>query len=82
LFYYFDLIFLNLSARDDGDNQLFKQRVERNTYPRDESMHKIDTLFKVPQCIWEKLYRYFRVLYFSIKYLNLYKAFTAIKEEI
>ncbi|XP_018339154.1 PREDICTED: DNA excision repair protein ERCC-6-like [Trachymyrmex septentrionalis] len=45
-------------TRDDGDNQLFKQRVETNTYPKDEAMHKIDTLFKMPQCIWEKLYRY------------------------
>ncbi|KAG5324579.1 ERCC6 protein, partial [Acromyrmex heyeri] len=45
-------------TRDDGDNQLFKQRVGTNTYPKDEAMHKIDTLFKMPQCIWEKLYRY------------------------
>ncbi|KAL6258772.1 hypothetical protein P5V15_010720 [Pogonomyrmex californicus] len=45
-------------TRDDGDNQLFKQRVETNIYPKEEAMHKVDTLFKVPQSIWEKLYRY------------------------
>ncbi|KYQ51971.1 DNA excision repair protein ERCC-6 [Trachymyrmex zeteki] len=54
------------SARDDGDNQLFKQRIETNTYPKDEAMHKIDTLFKMPQCIWEKLYRYQKV---AVKWL-------------
>ncbi|KYM97864.1 DNA excision repair protein ERCC-6 [Cyphomyrmex costatus] len=54
------------SARDDGDHQLFKQRIETNTYPKDEAMHKIDTLFKVPQCIWEKLYRYQKV---AVKWL-------------
>ncbi|XP_071644690.1 DNA excision repair protein ERCC-6 [Temnothorax longispinosus] len=48
-------------TRDDGDNQLFKQRVETNTYPKDEAMHEINTLFKVPLCIWEKLYRYQRI---------------------
>ncbi|XP_018364365.1 PREDICTED: DNA excision repair protein ERCC-6-like [Trachymyrmex cornetzi] len=53
-------------TRDDGDNQLFKQRVETNTYPKDEAMHKIDTLFKMPQCIWEKLYRYQKV---AVKWL-------------
>ncbi|XP_011157094.1 DNA excision repair protein ERCC-6 [Solenopsis invicta] len=53
-------------TRDDGDNRLFKQRVETNTYPKDEAMHKIDTIFKVPQCIWEKLYRYQKV---AVKWL-------------
>ncbi|KYM92518.1 DNA excision repair protein ERCC-6 [Atta colombica] len=53
-------------ARDDGDNQLFKQRVGTNTYPKDEAMHKIDTLFKMPQCVWEKLYRYQKV---AVKWL-------------
>ncbi|XP_011053951.1 PREDICTED: DNA excision repair protein ERCC-6-like [Acromyrmex echinatior] len=53
-------------TRDDGDNQLFKQRVGTNTYPKDEAMHKIDTLFKMPQCIWEKLYRYQKV---AVKWL-------------
>lgn len=53
-------------TRDDGDHRLFKQRVETNTYPKDEAMHKIDTLFKVPQCIWEKLYRYQKV---AVKWL-------------
>ncbi|XP_011883318.1 PREDICTED: DNA excision repair protein ERCC-6-like [Vollenhovia emeryi] len=48
-------------TRDDGDNRLFEQRMETNIYPRDEAMHKIDTLFKVPQCIWDKLYRYQRI---------------------
>ncbi|XP_012543202.1 DNA excision repair protein ERCC-6 [Monomorium pharaonis] len=53
-------------TRDDGDNRVFQQRVEANTYPKDEAMHKIDTLFKVPQCIWEKLYRYQKV---AVKWL-------------
>lgn len=50
--------FLKFPARDDGDSQIFKQRIETKSYPKDEAMHKIDDLFKVPQCIWENLYRY------------------------
>ncbi|KMQ91356.1 dna excision repair protein ercc-6-like protein [Lasius niger] len=56
----------NDSARDDGDSQIFKQRIETKSYPKDEAMHKIDDLFKVPQCIWENLYRYQRV---AVKWL-------------
>ncbi|KAL0125136.1 hypothetical protein PUN28_004343 [Cardiocondyla obscurior] len=48
-------------TRDDGNNQLFRQRMETNVYPKDEAMHKVDSLFKVPQCIWEKLYRYQKI---------------------
>ncbi|RLU26824.1 hypothetical protein DMN91_000621 [Ooceraea biroi] len=34
------------------------QRMETNSYPKDEAMHKIDNIFKVPQSIWKRLYRY------------------------
>ncbi|XP_020290353.1 DNA excision repair protein ERCC-6-like isoform X2 [Pseudomyrmex gracilis] len=53
-------------TRDDGDNCTFKQRMETNSYPTTEEMHKIDTLFKVPLCIWEKLYKYQKV---AVKWL-------------
>lgn len=53
-------------TRDDGDSQIFKQRIETKSYPKDEAMHKIDNIFKVPQCIWENLYRYQRV---AVKWL-------------
>ncbi|EZA51499.1 DNA excision repair protein ERCC-6 [Ooceraea biroi] len=45
-------------TRDDGDNRIFQQRMETNSYPKDEAMHKIDNIFKVPQSIWKRLYRY------------------------
>lgn len=48
-------------TRDDGDNRLFKKRMETNSYPTDEAMHKIDNIFKVPQSIWKRLYRYQKV---------------------
>ncbi|XP_070159365.1 DNA excision repair protein ERCC-6 isoform X1 [Polyergus mexicanus] len=48
-------------TQDDGDSRIFKQRIETECYPKDEAMHKINDIFKVPQCIWENLYRYQRV---------------------
>ncbi|XP_012214823.2 DNA excision repair protein ERCC-6 [Linepithema humile] len=48
-------------TQDDADNQRYKQWMESNEYPKDEKMHKIDDIFKVPQSIWEKLYRYQKV---------------------
>jgi len=53
-----EISYLNIFvARDDGDNRIFKQRMKTSDYPRDEAMHKIDNLFKVPQSIWKKLYK-------------------------
>ncbi|CAK9812075.1 DNA excision repair protein ERCC-6 [Anthophora quadrimaculata] len=46
---------------DDGDEEMYRQRVEESRYPKDEPVHKIDNLFKVPQSIWKKLYKYQRV---------------------
>ena len=46
---------------DDGDEEMYRQRVEENGYARNEPLHKIDNLFKVPQSIWKKLYKYQRV---------------------
>ncbi|CAK9823096.1 DNA excision repair protein ERCC-6 [Anthophora retusa] len=46
---------------DDGDEEMYRQRVEESRYPKDEPLHKIDNLFKVPQSIWKKLYKYQRV---------------------
>ncbi|XP_076303879.1 DNA excision repair protein ERCC-6 isoform X2 [Lasioglossum baleicum] len=46
---------------DDGDEQMYRQRVEESRHPKSEPFHKIDNLFKVPQSIWKKLYKYQRV---------------------
>ncbi|XP_017755353.1 PREDICTED: DNA excision repair protein ERCC-6-like [Eufriesea mexicana] len=46
---------------DDGDEQMYRQRVEENGYPKAKPLHKVDNLFKVPQSIWKKLYKYQRV---------------------
>ncbi|XP_078044731.1 DNA excision repair protein ERCC-6 [Augochlora pura] len=46
---------------DDGDEQIYRQRVEENGHPRPEPLHEIDNLFKVPQSIWKKLYKYQKV---------------------
>ncbi|XP_050457497.1 DNA excision repair protein ERCC-6-like isoform X1 [Cataglyphis hispanica] len=48
-------------TQDDGNSQIFKQRMKTKCYPKDEAMHKINDIFKVPQCIWENLYRYQKV---------------------
>lgn len=37
---------------------MFKERMEISNYPKDEAMHKLNNLFKVPQSIWNRLYRY------------------------
>ncbi|XP_016766977.1 DNA excision repair protein ERCC-6 isoform X3 [Apis mellifera] len=49
------------SVLDDGDEQIYKQRVEKNGYPKNEPLHKIDNLFKIPQFIWKKLYKYQKI---------------------
>ncbi|XP_043518155.1 DNA excision repair protein ERCC-6-like isoform X1 [Frieseomelitta varia] len=46
---------------DDGNEAIYRERVQKSGYPKDESLHKVDNLFKVPQCIWKKLYKYQRV---------------------
>ncbi|XP_015435912.1 PREDICTED: DNA excision repair protein ERCC-6-like [Dufourea novaeangliae] len=46
---------------DDGDEQIYRQRVEESGHQKPKSMHKIDNLFKVPQSIWKKLYKYQRI---------------------
>ena len=46
---------------DDGDEKLYKQRVIDSNYKPNEPMHKIDHIFKVPQSIWRKLYKYQQV---------------------
>ncbi|KAK1133785.1 hypothetical protein K0M31_011575 [Melipona bicolor] len=46
---------------DDGNEAMYRERVQKSGYPKDESLHKVDNLFKVPQWIWKKLYKYQRV---------------------
>ena len=46
---------------DDGDEKLYRQRVTASNYKKNEPMHKIDNLFKVPLSIWNKLYKYQQV---------------------
>ncbi|CAL7947361.1 unnamed protein product [Xylocopa violacea] len=46
---------------DDGDELMYRQRVEESGFLKDEPLHKVDNLFKVPQSIWKKLYKYQRV---------------------
>ncbi|XP_076654691.1 DNA excision repair protein ERCC-6 isoform X2 [Halictus rubicundus] len=46
---------------DDGDEQMYRQRVEESGRAKSEPLHKIDNLFKVPQSIWKRLYKYQRV---------------------
>ncbi|XP_043605612.1 DNA excision repair protein ERCC-6-like isoform X2 [Bombus pyrosoma] len=46
---------------DDGNEEMYRERVENSGYPKDEPLHKIDNLFKIPQSIWKKLYKYQKV---------------------
>lgn len=46
---------------DDGDEDLYRQRVIDSKYKKNEPMHQIDHIFKIPQSIWKKLYKYQRV---------------------
>ncbi|XP_031844285.1 DNA excision repair protein ERCC-6 isoform X2 [Nomia melanderi] len=46
---------------DDGDEQIYRQRLEESGHPTSEPLHKIDNLFKIPQSIWKKLYKYQKV---------------------
>ncbi|XP_032674323.1 DNA excision repair protein ERCC-6-like isoform X2 [Odontomachus brunneus] len=48
-------------VQDDGNIQVFKERMETSSYPKDEAMHKLNNLFKVPKSIWNRLYRYQKV---------------------
>lgn len=42
---------------DDGDEQIYRQRVEESGHPKNEPLHKVDNLLKVPKSIWKKLYK-------------------------
>ncbi|XP_043484540.1 DNA excision repair protein ERCC-6-like [Leptopilina heterotoma] len=46
---------------DDGDEEIYRERVRGTRRRKKEPMHKIDNLFKVPQSIWKNLYQYQRV---------------------
>ncbi|XP_066588299.1 DNA excision repair protein ERCC-6-like isoform X3 [Prorops nasuta] len=46
---------------DDGDEDIYHQRVEECHLAKNQAFHKIDNLFKVPQSIWKRLYRYQKV---------------------
>ncbi|KAI4501837.1 hypothetical protein M0802_003172 [Mischocyttarus mexicanus] len=46
---------------DDGDEQIYLQRVNKNKNIKNESVHMVDNLFKVPQSIWKRLYKYQKV---------------------
>ncbi|XP_076232564.1 uncharacterized protein LOC143178035 [Calliopsis andreniformis] len=46
---------------DDGDEEIYRQRVEESDYSKNKALHKIDNLFKIPQSIWKRLYKYQRV---------------------
>ncbi|XP_015174752.1 PREDICTED: DNA excision repair protein ERCC-6 [Polistes dominula] len=46
---------------DDGDEQIYLQRVNKNKNIKNESVHMVDNLFKVPQSIWRRLYKYQKV---------------------
>lgn len=43
---------------DDGDEQIYQERIRRNKNMKNEPVHMVDNLFKVPQSIWKRLYRY------------------------
>ncbi|XP_046823719.1 DNA excision repair protein ERCC-6-like isoform X2 [Vespa crabro] len=46
---------------DDGDEQIYLLRIKKNKNMKDEPVHMVDNLFKVPQSIWKRLYRYQKV---------------------
>ncbi|XP_014603045.1 PREDICTED: DNA excision repair protein ERCC-6 isoform X2 [Polistes canadensis] len=46
---------------DDGNEQIYLQRVNKNKNMKNESVHMVDNLFKVPQSIWKRLYKYQKV---------------------
>lgn len=46
---------------DDGDEEIYRERVRGTRRRKKEAMHRIDNLFKVPLAIWKNLYQYQRV---------------------
>ncbi|XP_008208058.1 DNA excision repair protein ERCC-6 [Nasonia vitripennis] len=46
---------------DDGDEDIYRQRVEQSDYKKNEPLHKVDNLFKVPLRVWKHLYKYQKV---------------------
>ncbi|KAL2725260.1 DNA excision repair protein ERCC-6-like isoform X1 [Vespula squamosa] len=46
---------------DDGDEKIYLSRIKKNKNMKDEPVHMVDNLFKVPQSIWKRLYRYQKV---------------------
>ncbi|KAK2588871.1 hypothetical protein KPH14_001736 [Odynerus spinipes] len=46
---------------DDGDEQIYLQRIKKNKSMKREPVHMVDNLYKVPQSIWKRLYRYQKV---------------------
>ncbi|XP_051154646.1 DNA excision repair protein ERCC-6-like [Leptopilina boulardi] len=46
---------------DDGDEEIYRERVRGTRRLKKEPMHNIDNLFKVPEKIWKNLYHYQRV---------------------
>lgn len=46
---------------DDGDEELYRERVLATKRLKKPPMHKIDNLFKVPQSIWKNLYQYQKI---------------------
>ncbi|XP_014231795.1 DNA excision repair protein ERCC-6-like [Trichogramma pretiosum] len=51
----------NKRVLDDGDEDIYKERVESSGYKKNEPLHKVDKIFKVPQKIWKNLFKYQRV---------------------
>ncbi|KAJ8669045.1 hypothetical protein QAD02_000304 [Eretmocerus hayati] len=51
---------------DDGDEDMYLERVEASGYKKSEPLHKVDNVFKVPLRIWKHLYKYQRV---AVKWL-------------
>lgn len=56
-FFFIRFVFLVL---DDGDEQIYLSRIQKNKNMKDEPVHMVDNLFKVPQSIWKRLYRYIK----------------------
>ncbi|XP_014212607.1 DNA excision repair protein ERCC-6-like [Copidosoma floridanum] len=51
---------------DDGDDDMYMQRVKESGCKKNEPLHKVDNLFKVPQRIWKHLFKYQKV---SVRWL-------------
>ncbi|XP_015510313.2 DNA excision repair protein ERCC-6 [Neodiprion lecontei] len=46
---------------DDGNEWIYRQRVESSGFPKEKEYHKVDNLFKVPMSVWKRLYKYQKV---------------------